>query len=171
MKTRIFAITFLVAVMLCGCSKSEHDESTADFDPRMELERPRLVASQNTDAHQESETSGSTKIRILLPNVVYEFGRRGGEDCTVTRAEEIHGVICFEWTSFDNSNIYCAPGEVLAAVMSVLRGYSGQVNGLELVRTFGTDVKRFSVTGTDYHAFAEGRINDDGFLEKYGLSD
>lgn len=168
MKRRTLVAALVIALVLCGCSKSEHDKTTADLDPRMELETPRLVASENTDARQESETSGSTKVRILLPNVVYEFGRRGGENCTVTRAESsLDGTFHFEWESPEDASWTAA--EVIGVVMSALRGHDGYVGDLELVRTYAGGSRRISISHADYSEFASARINDDGFLEKCGL--
>ena len=65
MKRRTLVITLIIALVLCGCSKSEHDETTADFDPRMELETPRLVASPDTSAHPESRIAETEPEREL----------------------------------------------------------------------------------------------------------
>lgn len=170
MKRRTLVAALVIALVLCGCSKSEHDETTANFDPRAELETPRLAASENTDAHQESETSGSTKTRILLPNVVYEFGRRGGEDCTVTRAESsLDGTFHFEWESPNDAS--WTAGEVIAAVMSALRGHDGYVGDLELVRTYAGGSRRISISHADYSELASGRINDPAFIKKHRLEE
>lgn len=166
MKRRTLVIALVIALVLCGCSKSEHDETTADFDPRMELETPRLVASPDTSAHPES------RIAEIGPRVhggvLAEFARRGGGECVLTRAESsVDGIFHFEWESPNDTS--WTRGEVLGAVMSVLRGYDGYVGGFEIVRTYAGESRRISINHADYNAWLDGKINDPVFLERCGL--
>lgn len=165
MKTRIVVITLIIALVLCGCSKSEDGESSADFDPRVEMARPRLV-NQDETAHQESriaETGPKVHRGVLV-----EFARRGGGDCIVARAESSDdGIFHFEWESPNDASR--TAGEVIGAIMSVLRGYDGYVGGLEIVRTYAGGSRRISISHADYSEFVEGRINDPAFIEKHQL--
>ena len=167
MKTRTVIIAIVIAFLLCGCSKTEDRESSADFDPRVEVARPRLV-NQDETAHQESRIA-ETGPKVHR-GVLAEFARRGGGDCIVARAESSDdGIFHFEWESPNDAS--WTPGEVIGAIMSVLRGYDGYVGGLEIVRTYAGESRRISISHADYSEFVEGRINDPTFLAKYGLSE
>ena len=102
--------------------------------------------------------------------VLAEFARRGGGECVLTRAESsVDGIFHFEWESPKDHG--WIRGEVMAAVMSVLRGYDGYVGGFEIVRTDAEGKDHITIAGADYNAWLDGKINDPTFLEKCGLSD
>ncbi len=157
MKTRTLVIALVIALVLCGCSKSENVESTADYGPSAEVARPELAVPAQEVATRPAVDGG----------VLSEFARRGGAECIVTRAESVDGIFHFEWESPEDRS--WARGEVMAAVMSVLRGYGGYVGGFEIVRTHSEGSNRITIAGTDYNAWLDGAINDPVFLERCGL--
>lgn len=149
-------ICFIVAVLglfaLAGCSADSEYEP-----PETSLEAPAPTV--------EIETSPKVHGGVLA-----EFARRGGGDCILTRAESsVDGVFHFEWESPRNAS--WTAGEVIGAVMSVLRGYDGYVGGLEIVRTYAGGSRRISINHADYSEFVEGRINDPAFIEKHQLEE
>ena len=153
MKGKALSLALILTLLFCGCSGEEAD-STADFDPRAEVARPELL--------EQVETRPAIHGRVLS-----EFARRGGGECVVTRAESVDGVFHFEWESpKDHSWIR---GEVMAAVMSVLRGYDGYIGDFEIVRTDAEGKDHITIAGTDYNAWLDGTINDPVFLERCGL--
>ena len=154
MKAGIVVITLIIALVLCGCSKSEDVESAADYDPRAEVARPQLLEQVATRP-------------VVHRGVLSEFARRGGGECVVTRAESVDGVFHFEWES--PKDLSWTAAEVVGAIMSVLRGYDGYVGGLEIVRTYVGGNRRVSISHADYSEFVEGRINDPAFVEKHQL--
>lgn len=156
MKTRMLIIALVIALVLCGCSKSEDGKSSADFDPRAEVARPQLL--------EQVATRPAIHGRVLS-----EFARRGGGECVVTRAESVDGVFHFEWES--PKDVSWTAAEVIGAIMSVLRGYNGYVGGLEIVRTYVGGSRRISISHADYSEFVEARINDPAFIEKHQLEE
>ena len=154
MNRRVLLVVFVIALMLHGCSTNKDEESTADFDPRAEIARPQLL--------EQVATRPAIHGRVLS-----EFARRGGGECVITRAESVEGIFHFGWKSPKDAS--WARAEVMAAVMSVLRGYDGYVGDFEIVRTHSEGEDRVTIARADYNAWLDGKINDPTFLERCGL--
>lgn len=98
-----------------------------------------------------------------MQNVASEFKRRlgyyNGELLSLTFE---NGRVASSWRS---QKCDWVKQEIVDLAISINRGHTGVVNGIDINRTCDSKLKSFSISGTQFTAYKSGKIGDAQFLE------
>ncbi|MCY7347109.1 MAG: hypothetical protein LH614_12915 [Pyrinomonadaceae bacterium] len=145
------AITIFTSLMgLLGCAKSEISNSSI------------LVSNQSITNNQNSKISNGsvdTSLQSVASNFQKKLEYYNGDLISLTL---IKGNIKAEWNS---KKCDWFKEEVIDLAISVNRGYTESVKGIDIERICNSNTRIFSISGKKFDEYKSGQINDIQFTQ------
>lgn len=152
MPFRILILIVLSLATLLSCSRANRSYSTNSVKP-----------SPQPSPNVNEVDSPDVKIDAAMQNVASEFKRRldyyNGELLSLTLE---NGRIAANWSS---QKCDWVKEEIVDLAISINRGHTGVVGGIDVNRTCDSKVRTFRISGAKFNAYKAGKIGDAQFLE------
>lgn len=117
----------------------------------------------STVSKNPNPVADATKIDSKLENVASEFrGRLADYDGQILSLKLVDNRIDAEWIS--QKCDYLKP-EITDLAISISRGYSNNIDAIEIKRTCDSTTKKFTISGSKFLQYKSGKIGDPEFLE------
>ena len=152
MPCRVLILIVLTLATLVGCTPTDNSHSTNSVKP-----------SPGPTYNVGDFDSPDVKVDAAMQNVASEFKRRlsyyNGELLSLTFE---NGRVASSWKSQKCDWI---KEEIVDLAISINRGHTGVVNGIDINRTCDSKLKTLRISGAKFSAYKSGEIGDAQFLE------